>query len=82
MPYSRTIVTNLSQRLVHGGNRVGEKMESWTLCTSEEEDAFRKSMNQGDPPFILMVDRGDCTFASKVLAVNETEKGKEVVREW
>lgn len=66
-PCKRTIVVKLSQRLVHGGVYKGT-VRKWTLCTSEEEDAFRNSrVLQGDPPFILMVDRGECTFANKVL---------------
>lgn len=49
--------------MVHGGVRLQER-KVWTLCSNEEAAEF--SLDVPDTPFILMVDRGDCTFASKV----------------
>lgn len=55
-----------NQRIIHGGVIDGG-MKSWTLCTTVEQSDF--SPGDSDKPFILMVDRGDCTFASKVCLV-------------
>ena len=53
-----------SQRLIHGGVKLGER-KTWTLCNSQEEEDFTPLVPE-DSPYILMVDRGECTFASKV----------------
>lgn len=50
------------QRLIHGGVYRGE-WATWTLCEPDHAQKFDK---RGDTPFILMIDRGDCTFAKKV----------------
>lgn len=52
------------QRVIHGGVIPGET-KTWTLCNSQQEEDF-KPLKPSDSPFILMVDRGECTFASKV----------------
>lgn len=52
------------QRLVHGGIKPGSKTV-WNLCSSEDAVDFDSG---DDTPFILMIDRGDCTFAKKVRA--------------
>lgn len=52
------------QRLIHGGVSDGVQ-STWTLCSGEDVAAFTQ-MVPSDTPFILMVDRGECTFASKV----------------
>ena len=51
------------QRLLHGGVTEGSQ-KTWTLCNSDDVVAFKTIMPE-DSPFILMVDRGDCTFVSK-----------------
>lgn len=53
-----------TQRLVHGGITLGSR-KTWTLCDNEEASEVGPRLPE-DSPFILMVDRGDCTFASKV----------------
>eukprot|EP00752_Nemacystus_decipiens_P010339 g9211.t1 len=54
----------IAERLIHGGVKLGER-KVWTLCNSQEEEDFTPLV-PSDSPYILMVDRGDCTFASKV----------------
>ncbi|CAN0096518.1 unnamed protein product, partial [Laminaria digitata] len=53
-----------AQRLIHGGISDGVQ-KTWTLCSVDDVAAFTQRM-PSDSPFILMVDRGECTFASKV----------------
>ncbi|CAM9430404.1 unnamed protein product [Scytosiphon promiscuus] len=54
----------IAERLVHGGVSAGES-KTWTLCSNEDEEAVPPMVPDGTP-FILMVDRGECTFAHKV----------------
>ncbi|CAM9555071.1 unnamed protein product [Pylaiella littoralis] len=54
----------IAERLIHGGVKKGEKV-TWNLCTNEDAEAVAPLVPE-DAPFILMVDRGVCTFASKV----------------
>ncbi|CAN0156978.1 unnamed protein product, partial [Hapterophycus canaliculatus] len=54
----------IAERLVHGGVSLDES-KTWTLCSNEDEEAIPPMVPDGTP-FILMVDRGECTFAHKV----------------
>eukprot|EP00903_Cladosiphon_okamuranus_P010383 g9822.t1 len=55
---------SIAERLIHGGVKLGQR-KTWTLCNSQEEEDFTPLV-PSDSPYILMVDRGECTFASKV----------------
>ncbi|CAN0457858.1 unnamed protein product, partial [Ascophyllum nodosum] len=55
---------SIAERLIHGGVAKGSQ-KTWTLCSSDDVVAFETIMPE-DSPFILMVDRGNCTFVSKV----------------
>lgn len=62
--FQRSVLFDRWQRLIHGGVKLGQR-KTWTLCNAQEEEDFTPLV-PSDSPYILMVDRGECTFASKV----------------
>ncbi|CAN0512218.1 unnamed protein product, partial [Ectocarpus sp. 12 AP-2014] len=54
------------RRVIHGGVQPGKAVRKWTLCSSEDVELVLSMLPPDSSPFILMVDRGECTFATKV----------------
>ncbi|CAM9683148.1 unnamed protein product [Ectocarpus sp. 6 AP-2014] len=61
-PFGGTI----AERVIHGGVQPGIAVRTWTLCSSEDVELVLSMLPPDFSPFILMVDRGECTFATKV----------------
>ncbi|CAM9763490.1 unnamed protein product [Ectocarpus sp. 4 AP-2014] len=56
----------IAERVIHGGVQPGIAVRTWTLCSSEDVELVLSVLPPNSSPFILMVDRGECTFANKV----------------
>eukprot|EP01084_Bolivina_argentea_P067035 122163_1 len=52
----------ISERLMYGGDYV----QPWLFCTEEEHLEFLQNKPQDGRAFILLIDRGNCSFVSKV----------------
>ncbi|CAM9354352.1 unnamed protein product, partial [Discosporangium mesarthrocarpum] len=56
----------IAERLLHGGIVEMGRRTTWTLCDDTDADKFKPPVDYMKNPFIVMVDRGNCTFATKV----------------
>ncbi|CAM9249510.1 unnamed protein product, partial [Choristocarpus tenellus] len=54
----------IAERLLHGGLMTKGVSKTWTLCDDKEAAMFAPP--ESNTPYILMIDRGNCTFANKV----------------
>ncbi|CBN77735.1 conserved unknown protein [Ectocarpus siliculosus] len=55
----------IAERVIHGGVQPGKAVRAWTLCSIEDAELVLPILPPDSSPFILMVDRGECTFVTK-----------------